>query len=56
MCSRCGAILRYPAVPMSRDGVDVVLGVDCGCYGRWLHWREFREFEDSGLVQSGRAD
>jgi hypothetical protein len=35
---------------MRRNGESALLGVDCGCYSRWLHWRELREFEDTGVI------
>jgi hypothetical protein len=35
---------------MFRDGKLAVLGIDCGCYGRWLHWRELTEYEATGLL------
>lgn len=48
-CSRCGAQVRQTRA-MIRRGERALLGVECGCFPRWLHWRELREFEDTGVI------
>ena len=48
-CDRCKTIVRRTAA-MVKDGMRVPLGIDCGCYGRWLHYRELWEFEATGVI------
>jgi hypothetical protein len=49
VCDHCSATVSWGRY-MTRGGNPAFLGGSCGCFARWLHWRELREFEDTGVI------